>query len=223
MVPVWWHTMTTSSLQAEQALTKQRYRHMVMIVSGLLFAGSALGALITENWRNLMIGLILVVLVFAPVVAERWIKVTVPTSVQVQYAALLVAGPYLGGYWRWYEIWQPWDTVVHFYSGIIASFALLLLLNKTVHTYRLSLPPWFEIVMLITAKATIALTWEIGEFFFDLTFDTRTQGGNFDTMTDMMAGVFPALVIAVGLYLHQRYGMFRYFTSLDIAGKTPGK
>ncbi len=212
--------MTTSSLKTHQPTTKQDYRHVVMIVAGLLFVVSAISSLVIQDWRNVTIAMILVVLVFAPILAERWVNLIVPTSLQIQYALLLLTGPYLGGYWRWYEIWQPWDTVVHFYSGFFASFALLLALAKTLHTFRLSLPVWLEIVMLITAKATIALTWESGEFLFDLTFDTRTQGGNHDTMTDMMAGLFPAFLIAAALYAHRRYGTFRYLDSLKLAGQS---
>src|SRR5699024_8687663 len=59
-----------------------------------------------------------------------------------------------------------------------------------------------------------------GEFLFDLTFDTRTQGGNHDTMTDMMAGLFPAFLIAAALYAHRRYGTFRYLDSLKLAGQS---
>ncbi|GAA4471364.1 hypothetical protein GCM10023190_00400 [Enteractinococcus fodinae] len=183
----------------------------------MLFAGSAVLALIAQDWRNFSIALIATILVFAPLLAERWVNLQVPLSIQLQYGLLLLTGPYLGGYWRWYEIWQPWDTVVHLYSGIFVSFALILALGKTLDAYRLRLPVWVEMVMLITAKAFIALAWEIGEFVFDLTFDTRTQGGNFDTMTDMIAGLTPSLFIAGMLFAYRRRGAVGYIgTLLDV-------
>ena len=183
----------------------------------MLFAGSAVLALIAQDWRNLSIALIATILVSAPLLAERWVNLQVPLSIQLQYGLLLLTGPYLGGYWRWYEIWQPWDTVVHLYSGVFVSFALILALGKTLDAYRLRLPVWVEMVMLITAKAFIALAWEIGEFVFDLTFDTRTQGGNFDTMTDMIAGLTPSLIIAGMLFAYRRRGAVRYIgTLLDV-------
>ena len=92
--------MTTSSLKTHQPTTKQDYRHVVMIVAGLLFVVSAISSLVIQDWRNVTIAMILVVLVFAPILAERWVNLIVPTSLQVQYALLLLTGPYLGGYWR---------------------------------------------------------------------------------------------------------------------------
>ena len=183
----------------------------------MLFAGSAVLALIAQDWRNLSIALIATILVSAPLLAERWVNLQVPLSIQLQYGLLLLTGPYLGGYWRWYEIWQPWDTVVHLYSGVFVSFALILAQGKTLDAYRLRLPVWVEMVMLITAKAFIALAWEIGEFVFDLTFDTRTQGGNFDTMTDMIAGLTPSLIIAGMLFAYRRRGAVHHIgTLLDV-------
>lgn len=80
--------------------------------------------------------------------------------------------------------------------------------------YRLVLPVWFEIVVLIAVKAFVAFLWEIGEFAFDLIFEANTQDDNFDTMTDMIAGLTPSLIIAAALVLYRRNGRFKYIGSL---------
>lgn len=212
--------MRQASLQTTQrSSTRPASRHSVSIAAALLFVGSAILALAVQDWRNLTIASILVVLSFAPLLAERWAGVKVPLSVQILYVLLLLTAPYLGGYWRWYEIWQPWDTLVYFYSGIFISFALLIALGKTLGAYRLVLPVWLEVVMLITAKAFIALLWEIGEFVFDLIFGTSTQADNLDTMTDMIAGLGPSLVVAALLHGHRQQGAFKYIGSLLDAGQ----
>jgi hypothetical protein len=72
--------MTTLSLQTHQPTTQQNYRHVVMIVAGLLFVVSAISSLVIQDWRNVTIAMILVVLVFAPILAERWVNLMVPTS-----------------------------------------------------------------------------------------------------------------------------------------------
>lgn len=63
-------------------------------------------------------------------------------------------------------------------------------------------------------KAFVAFVWEVGEFVFDLIFDANTQADNFDTMTDMIAGFTPALLIVAGLVMHRRTGKFTYIGSL---------
>ncbi len=194
-------------------------RHLAMIATGLLFLGSAGLALSNQWWTEAVIALILVPLVIAPWLAERWTDVVVPLNIQIQYALLVITGPYLGGYWGWYEAWQPWDTVVHFYSGIFISFALLIALGKTLYAYNLELPVWLEVTALISVKAFIALLWEIAEFVFDLIFGTSAQGDNFDTMTDMIAALGPSVMIAAALYLYRRHGKGRYIHNLLEAGR----
>jgi hypothetical protein len=213
--------MPISTTQTNQRTTtnSQNYRHVVMLVSGLVFLASGIAAALNADVRNLMISAILVGLVFLPALVERWVDVVIPPNLQLQYALLLVAGPYLGGYWYWYPAWQPWDTLVHLYSGVFASFALIFLLGKVLETYQLALPVWLEMFLLVATSALVALAWEIGEFVFDLVFDTRTQGGNTDTMVDMIAGLAPSLVIALALFAYRRCGIFTYIGSLVAAGR----
>ena len=199
--------------------TVQSTRHLPMVAAGLLFVCSV-GIALANGWQSeSVIALVLLPLVVLPWLMERWTGVQVPFNIQIQYAMLIVTGPYLGGYWGWYKAWSPWDTLVHFYSGFFISFALVIALGKTLHTYRLELPVWLEMVALITVKAFIALIWEIAEFVFDLMFGTSAQGDNFDTMTDMIAALIPSMLIAIALYTYRRYGMFTYIGHLLDAGR----
>ena len=188
--------------------------HMSMVVTGLVFLGSAALALYNQWWPEALTATVLVPLVATPWLAERWAGVKVPLSIQIQYAVLISAGPYLGGYWNWYEAWSPWDTLVHCYSGFVISFVLVIALGKTIHTYQLHLPVWLEMVVLITVKAFIALLWEIAEFVFDLIFDASAQLDNTDTMTDMIVALAPSVLIAGALYAHRRKGSFTYVGDL---------
>lgn len=95
----------------------------------------------------------------------------------------------------------------------------MVVLGKTLHTYRLNFPVWLEMVTLITVKAFIALLWEIAEFVFDLMFGTSAQGDNLDTMTDMIAALIPSILIAIALYTYRRKGTFTYIGSLLDAGR----
>ena len=190
-----------------------------MVLAGLLFIGSAIASLLLQDWGNVVIALILVVLTAVPLSTERWVGLKLPLNLQIQYGLLVLAGPYLGGYWGLYVAWPPWDTWVHFYSGIFISLALIVALGKTLDAHHLVLPVWLEMTLLITVKAFIALVWEIAEFSFDLVFDANTQDDNFDTMTDMIVALGPSLVIAAALYFFRRQGSFTYIGSLLDAGR----
>lgn len=194
-------------------------RQLPMVVAGLLFVCST-GLALVNGWQaEAVIALVLSTLVVAPWLVERWSDVKIPINMQIQYGMLIVTGPYLGGYWGWYDAWPPWDTLVHFYSGFFISFVLGVVLGKTLHTYRLNFPVWLEMVTLITVKAFIALLWEIAEFVFDLMFGTSAQGDNLDTMTDMIAALIPSILIAIALYTYRRKGTFTYIGSLLDAGR----
>lgn len=192
-----------------------------MTAAGAIFLISGIIALLQQHWSDAVIAFILLALVFVPVVTERIVDLRIPLNLQAQYGLLLSTGPYLGGYWGWYEAWEPWDTWVHLYSGIFISFGLVLALGKVLHVHQLHLPLWLEMVLLITVKAFIALLWEIAEFVYDIIFDGNAQHHNLDTMTDMIAGLGPSLVIAGMLYYHRRRNRFGYLGSLLHAGQQP--
>ena len=185
-----------------------------MILTGLIFLASAIAFVFQGQWAQVGIVLLLVLAAAVPWAVEIWTPACVPVSLQIQYALLLLAGPYAGGTLGLYRAWPPWDSVVHFYSGFPITFALVGALGVTLSVYQLNLPTWFEATGIITAKASAALAWEFGEFIFDQVFHSNAQDNNFDTMTDMLASLTPGLAITVALVLYRRKGWFGYIGSL---------
>lgn len=186
-----------------------------MLVLGTFLLVAAISALVRKEWVEAAIPLVLIPAIWPPFIIEKWARVRIPGTIQAQYALLLLAGPYIGGQLRVYATWPPWDTVVHFYSGFLISFAAVFALGVTIRRYRLSLPPWLEAVLIISVKGLIAVLWEIAEFIYDQLLDIPlAQIDNFDTMTDMIAGLIPGFLIAAALILHRRKRWFRYLGSL---------
>ncbi len=185
-----------------------------MILTALLMVVSAVIALVQGEPGDLLVPLLVLPATLPPLIAEKWARVHIPGSIQTQYAVLLLAGPYIGEHLRLYHLWDPWDKWVHFYSGFFISFGIVFALGVALRRYGLRLPPWMEAVILIAVKASVALFWEVAEFFWDLALGTSAQDHNFDTMTDMMLGTTPGLLIAGLLILHRTRRSIGYLDRL---------
>ena len=185
-----------------------------MLATALLMVVSAVIALVNEGWGGAVVPLLLLPATAPPVVVDMWARIRLPLNLQVQYAVLLIAGPYLGEFFGIYHSWDPWDKVVHFYSGFAIAFGLVFALGVVLRRYGLSLPHWFEAVVIIAVKASVALLWEVAEFFWDLALGTSAQDHNFDTMTDMMLGTVPGVIVAAALLLHRNGQRFSYLDAL---------
>lgn len=185
-------------------------RHVPMLATAALMVVSAVIGAADEGWAGAVVPLLLLPAAAPPIIVERWARLQIPTSLQWQYAALLLAGPYIGEHLGLYHAWDPWDKFVHLYSGFAIAFGIVFALGTTVRRHRLRLPPWVECVIVISVKASVALLWEVAEFIWDAIFGTGAQDHNFDTMTDMMLGTLPGVLIGGALIVHRSSGRFRY-------------
>lgn len=185
-------------------------RHLPMQVTAGFILLSTISAAIRIGWMGVLIPLLILLITLVPAVIETWARVRIPFTLQLQYAVMLLAGPYVGGHLGLYRSWFLYDTLIHLYSGVPVAFGMILLLGVVGQRYRTRAPIWLEPVALLSVKALVALTWEAGEFYLDLFFAADTQADNFDTMTDMIAGTLTAAVIAAMLVLHRANGRFRY-------------
>lgn len=188
--------------------------HLPMLCTGVVFLATGIVFGIQGEWARTGIATLLLLTVGVPWLLEYWTRARFPVSLQIQYALLLIAGPYVGGALGLYVAWPPWDTVVHFYSGFPITFAIIAALGVTAQKYRLTFPVWFEVTIVIAIKGFVALLWEFGEFFVDQLLGTTTQNDNFDTMTDMLAGFTPSLLLGAALVLYRCKGWFGYIGAL---------
>ena len=134
---------------------------------------------------------------FVPLVVERLARVAIPLHLQALYGLLLLSGGYIGSYLHFYGVWYPWDTVVHFYSGVVIALAAHFALRVIMGRYSFTLPAWVHCVILTSVGVTGAFLWEVGEFIRDFLVGGDAQVDNQDTMTDMIAGAIAALIVAV--------------------------
>ena len=188
-------------------------RHIPMLTTALIALVSAIIAASIGHWYRAIVAVLTMVPTIAPWIVEKWAKIHIPLNLQWQYAALLLAGPYIGEYLGMYQR-GPWDKLVHLYSGFAVGFGLVFTLGLILRKYQLWLPLWFEVTILVVAKGFVALAWEIAEFVWDLVLGTSAQDHNFDTMTDMILGTSPAIFTGWALARYRTKGRFTYIGSL---------
>ncbi|WP_150461105.1 hypothetical protein [Nesterenkonia ebinurensis] len=178
-------------------------RHTPMIATAVITVVSLVIALFSDGEPEPLVPLLLIPALLPPILVERWARVHIPFSMQAGYAVLLITGPYIGEFLGLYHAWDPWDKVVHTYSGFPLALLVVFALGITIRRYNLQLPPWLEAAIIITVKGFIALLWEVAEFIWDAVFDTSAQDNNWDTMTDMILGSSPGVLVAAMLLLHR--------------------
>ena len=107
----------------------------------------------------------------------------------------LIPNYLIGGYFRMYIIWPPYDILVHFLGGVsmaITGYLLLKLCEKQ-NWIRLQNKYVFLLLIICYVCAT-ATIWEFYEFLCDHYLGTFNQPSIADTMGDMLNGLVGGLV-----------------------------
>src|SRR5699024_3002870 len=177
----------------------------------MIFIGTVLVLLTQQKWGLVIIPVALLPAILLPILIDRWINLYFPIRVQSHYALLLLAGPYTGGVLNRYDVWPIWDTLVHLYSGFVVTLIILVVLSATSQRYSITVPLWFEVLVLLGTKVLIAVLWELRVVACDHIFSTVgvARLNHYDTLIDMLLGLGPAALIATMLVVYRRKGWFR--------------
>lgn len=164
---------------------------------GALAAMLAMLLLVSVQGRGLMSALLL--LLMAPsLFVFRW-----PHRVPRAHVAVFVLAMVLTATLYTLNLFAriSWlDKVVHLYCGFAVTLVFGLMLYDRVLA-ALARARLLLATSIFCVGATIAVLWEIGEWILDRYVAGRIVHGQFDTMTDLSAGLLGAL-LAAGLATH---------------------
>jgi hypothetical protein len=132
-----------------------------------------------------------------PLILDKFFKIRFAFPFIISYYAFLLGSLCLGSMLRFYHLgW--WDSFLHLLSGALVAFLAIDLMGKlTTDQSRSEMSAGFIFLFVFCFGVFCGAIWEIWEFSMDQFFGTSTQGGgNFDTMTDLIADTIGAFIIA---------------------------
>lgn len=164
----------------------------VMLVVAL-FAGVAVDVLLIAAVS---------VLLWVPLIVERFTKEELPLVIQVSYGLFLTMSSVMGSALGVYGAIASWDSWAHLYSGVVLGWVGLFVVRIVERQTKAELPQWFSLCVAVMTALALGAIWEVGEFMSDRSIGTTTQFGLEDTIVDMAAaGVGAGIVVVAAVWL----------------------
>ena len=170
----------------------------------LVFAGVL--AIIGQDWINLALAVVTMILTFMPNIIEKRVKVDYPSELEIIILFFIGIPMYLGEIQGFYKLFWWWDLFLHSFSGLIIGvigFSLVYVLNQG--KKELNLSAGFIATFSFCFAIALGVIWEVFEFFMDSFMGLNMQkSGLVDTMWDLIVNLLGAGIVAVIGYLYLR-------------------
>jgi uncharacterized membrane protein YjdF len=169
-------------------------------------------AIWTHDYFWAIVGLFCFLLTLSPAAIKRRFGVTLPWELNflIILALFLHVGGNIGG---WYDALFPWyDKIVHLISSIVVAiigFIIAAILDRYVETIKMDRRMIIFFVIIFTMAA--GALWEVGEFFYDMVFDTQLQVNLDDTMWDIVFDMIGGAIIGIFGNFYLRYAPEEHF------------
>lgn len=162
-------------------------------------------AIYERQWLTATITLGIILLMFAPAVLGRRLKLYIPPEFELLALVFVFAALFLGEVRGYYARFWWWDIALHTTSGLllgILGFLLVYVLNES-ERIELHMRPRFVAFFAFFFAVAVGALWEIFEFAMDQIFGTNMQkpmlgdpSGLTDTMWDLIVDTVGAAVIS---------------------------
>ncbi len=113
----------------------------------------------------------------------------------------------IGGVFDIYHTVPYFDKYTHFLSCAVLAFlafTVTYLLNKHLESFKVNL--WGMLIIMILFTSAMGVFWEFGQFFVDQFLGMKEQNDLFNTMTDLLADVAGAMIIAAWILVREKNG-----------------
>ncbi|MBX9906505.1 hypothetical protein K2X96_01235 [Patescibacteria group bacterium] len=181
--------------------------YRVLQVAHAIFLGIALYKLWKLDWLSLFVLAQAAVVVIIPYVLEKRFNIFTPYLLRIGIVVFMFGTLILGEIADFYNTFQWWDLMLHGAASVGLTVIGFMLLVIFFRERDLSISPAFTSFLALSFTLSLAVLWEIYEFFIDMFFHpTATmQPSNGDTMWDLIISVVGAGIVVVGGYRYVRW------------------
>lgn len=177
------------------------------MVSALLIA-SFIMTLIDHAWSSAFYTACILFLIHLPSLLKSYFSMHIPLALDAAIGVFTFLSLFLGALHNFYDLFHFWDALLHFQSGLLLSiggFVLIYTISGR-NNKRLRLTPSFISFASFNFSLAVSVIWEIYEYILDSRFGYHMQnGGNTDTMEDLILNTIGAIIIASGAYVWMKY------------------
>lgn len=150
-----------------------------LVYSGLriLVFGMMILQIFNQNYQNVFLCILTLVLMIMPSVVQATFKVEFPSALEIVVLVFIFAAEILGEISAFYMKFPYWDTVLHTLNGFLCAalgFSLVDIMN-TQRKLKFELSPLFMVITAFCFSMTIGVLWELFEFGMDMIFKLDMQ------------------------------------------------
>lgn len=164
--------------EAVKAEAKAHPRVAVLyVVLRLSVLGVMVAQITNQDWENVLLCLLTLVLLVMPWFLEKTWRIEIPDALEIIILLFIYAAEILGEIREYYILIPFWDTALHTTTGFLAAavgFSLIDLLNRSEST-RLYLSPIYVCIAAFCFSMTIGVLWEFFEFAADQLLNVDMQ------------------------------------------------
>lgn len=142
---------------------------IVYLVLRLIVIALMVLSIIGKNYENTFICALVLVLFLLPDLAERKLKIELPSTLEIIILLFIFCAEILGELGAYFVRFTHWDTILHTLNGFVCAafgYALVDLLNRE-ERFSMKLAPIYLAVVAFCFSMTIGVIWEFFEFAAD--------------------------------------------------------
>ena len=158
-------------------LRENRKTFIVYSVLRVLVIGMMILQFFNQNYQNVFLCMLTLVLMIMPSVVQATFKVEFPSLLEIIILLFIFAAEILGEISAFYLKFPYWDTILHTLNGFLCAaigFSMVEIMNGN-KKLKFELSPLFMAIVAFCFSMTIGVLWEFFEFFMDMIYHLDMQ------------------------------------------------